>query len=190
MITREHSKTYLKIRNEEGTKAAGVYAQSVFKPFGWALEDNPTNEEYSAAWEAIKRDYEVQHRAELAAIEERATLKKAEEKKAAAEKKKSQASIKKTCDALLCKHGMRLIDREASFLNNIKTKRKLTEKQEKWLRDIAKKFDHEISGDFQRKASSNVQRVSNCQHEDLGSLGYTHGTTVVCPFCGQLAEVW
>lgn len=31
---------------------------------------------------------------------------------------------------------------------------------------------------------------SSCQHEDLGSLGYKHGDTVICPFCGKLAEVW
>lgn len=31
---------------------------------------------------------------------------------------------------------------------------------------------------------------SECQHEDLGSLGYKHGTTVKCPFCNQMAEVW
>jgi len=31
---------------------------------------------------------------------------------------------------------------------------------------------------------------NECQHEDLGSLGYVHGETVICPFCGKNAEVW
>ena len=29
-----------------------------------------------------------------------------------------------------------------------------------------------------------------CEHSDLGSLGYAHGTTVNCPNCGKKAEVW
>lgn len=31
---------------------------------------------------------------------------------------------------------------------------------------------------------------SDCQHEDLGSLGYRHGDIVICPHCGKRAEVW
>lgn len=29
-----------------------------------------------------------------------------------------------------------------------------------------------------------------CEHEDLGSMGYTHGDVVKCPYCGAQAEVW
>jgi hypothetical protein len=32
--------------------------------------------------------------------------------------------------------------------------------------------------------------IGGCDHEDLGSLGYIHGSTVKCPFCGNMAEVW
>lgn len=30
----------------------------------------------------------------------------------------------------------------------------------------------------------------NCDHGDLGSLGYSHGSKVKCPNCGQITEVW
>jgi len=29
-----------------------------------------------------------------------------------------------------------------------------------------------------------------CDHPDLGSLGYAHGSIVKCPYCGAQAEVW
>jgi hypothetical protein len=32
--------------------------------------------------------------------------------------------------------------------------------------------------------------TARCEHEDLASLGYTHGSTVKCPHCGQAAQVW
>ena len=33
---------------------------------------------------------------------------------------------------------------------------------------------------------------NECEHEDLGSLGYStdFGEKVVCPYCGSLVEVW
>jgi hypothetical protein len=39
-------------------------------------------------------------------------------------------------------------------------------------------------------STSRQSDSESCQHEDLGSLGYTHGSTVKCPNCGKLAEVW
>lgn len=39
----------------------------------------------------------------------------------------------------------------------------------------------------ERKASA---AQGKCEHEDLGSLGYKHGTFVRCPNCGQTVEVW
>ena len=30
----------------------------------------------------------------------------------------------------------------------------------------------------------------NCEHEDLGSMGYKHGSIVKCPFCEKMAVVW
>ena len=45
---------------------------------------------------------------------------------------------------------------------------------------------------IERKAKKAIKkRVSNsCEHGDLGSLGYKHGSIVTCPYCGQRAEVW
>lgn len=31
---------------------------------------------------------------------------------------------------------------------------------------------------------------TDCQHDDLGSLGYQHGSIVECPFCFKNCEVW
>ncbi len=38
---------------------------------------------------------------------------------------------------------------------------------------------------YKKRNSKNI-----CNHEDLGSLGYTHGEKVKCPHCGELAIVW
>jgi hypothetical protein len=48
------------------------------------------------------------------------------------------------------------------------------------------KKSHERSKANAKKRTAKI----NCEHEDLGSLGYKHGETVTCPNCGQLAEVW
>lgn len=31
---------------------------------------------------------------------------------------------------------------------------------------------------------------SGCEHDDLGSFGYTHGSIVICPSCQKRTEVW
>lgn len=38
--------------------------------------------------------------------------------------------------------------------------------------------------------SSSNNKKNDCDHADLGSLGYEHMTTVKCPICGEMAEVW
>ena len=38
--------------------------------------------------------------------------------------------------------------------------------------------------------SRKVSKNYHCDHGDLGSMGYQHGTTVKCPDCGELVEVW
>lgn len=40
------------------------------------------------------------------------------------------------------------------------------------------------------KSKSRSINKNHCEHGDLGSSGYAHGSTVRCPHCGQLAEVW
>jgi len=112
---------------------------------------------------------------------------------AAKEKRASTASIKTVVENVLNSDdsymGSSLSDYEKKFLNDIKTKRKLSEKQASWLRSIARKQGVEIKGDLSVKASKSSSYVS-CQHEDLGSMGYRHGDTVKCPNCGRMAEVW
>jgi len=33
-------------------------------------------------------------------------------------------------------------------------------------------------------------KKSDCEHADLGSLGYKHGDRVKCPCCGEMTYVW
>ncbi len=41
-----------------------------------------------------------------------------------------------------------------------------------------------------KKTESRKNNSVNCDHSDLGSVGYVHGDIVTCPNCGQRAEVW
>ena len=41
-----------------------------------------------------------------------------------------------------------------------------------------------------RKQRATEPKLSECTHDDLGSLGYIHGDIVNCPMCGQRTEVW
>lgn len=105
--------------------------------------------------------------------------------------KKPKNPISTTRAKLLKKKDL-LSPSEIGFITGLKGKRKLTQKQENWLRDIAKKVNVEIVGEFENRLSKKEKfnAVNNCEHEDLGSLGYTHGTYVKCPYCGQMAQVW
>ena len=104
--------------------------------------------------------------------------------KAKREARKGKISIKKVCAELLLKSG--LSGSERVFLSDISNKRKLTVKQEKWFLAIAKN-NNVKAGEIERKTA---KIIANCNHDDLGSLGYTHGTIVKCPHCGNSAEVW
>ncbi len=62
----------------------------------------------------------------------------------------------------------------------------LIDKIEKSSDARCKKSHEAATKNFKEKTYSS----SRCEHEDLGSLGYRHGDTVTCPFCGKRAEVW
>ena len=62
---------------------------------------------------------------------------------------------------------------------------KLCEKANKVDSDKAKKSHEKAKVNYKKK-----KEASSCQHEDLGSLGYKHGSIVTCPHCGKKAEVW
>lgn len=105
-------------------------------------------------------------------------------------------NIKKVCEQILAKIDENDLTRyrELKFLNDIKSKVKLTEKQGKWLRDLAKKENVSCIGNIDYKQNKQPTRKrfmnNDCEHDDLGSLGYKHGTIVNCPFCGKRTEVW
>ena len=61
----------------------------------------------------------------------------------------------------------------------------LVEKAEKVSSEVASKSHAKTA----EKAKARDSKVS-CDHGDLGSLGYKHGSTVRCPNCGQMAQVW
>lgn len=102
-------------------------------------------------------------------------------------KNEKKASLKTVCAELLKRS---LSDTERGFIAGLQSKRKLTERQESWLRAIAEKNGVAIKGYIDRKAGAGKPITQHCQHEDLGSLGYAHGSTVTCPHCGAQAEVW
>lgn len=41
-----------------------------------------------------------------------------------------------------------------------------------------------------KKKNRVVKSHEKCDHADLGSRGYVHGTWVKCPICGEMCEVW
>jgi hypothetical protein len=72
----------------------------------------------------------------------------------------------------------------------------ITDKDELKFKDLVEKIEKSDSkkarASHEKTAAKAKQRYSKskCTHDDLGSLGYRHGTTVKCPHFGQMAEVW
>lgn len=134
-VTQEQIDRFKKILKVSGSRAA----QEALRPELDAAGFDAT--ERMQAWNVMKADmYQEQ--------EDEAKAKKAQKKAAA----KASPSIKKTCEAILAKSFM-FNDRELSFLGDIKTRRKLTEKQNSWLVSLANKASVEISGSFDLKTT-------------------------------------
>lgn len=166
---KEQVKKYNEIRKTEGSKAANDFAAK----FVYSLDlDTP------AARGKIWAEFKAEEKAEAAA----------QERKEKAEKRAKTAKLKSICEAVL--KSVSLSEYERKFLNDIKTKRKLTEKQANWLHDLAGKANVEIVGEIQIRGSRSTSVHHNCDHGDLGSLGYRHGEFVKCPHCGTMTEVW
>lgn len=100
----------------------------------------------------------------------------------------NKRTVGKVVKEIIAKKGNSLNARECQFLDSIKNKRTLTEKQNKWLLDIAKAAG--VSGPTIEVKPSKNSRAIDCDHGDLGSLGYIHGSIVKCPGCGSMVEVW
>ena len=147
-----------------------------------------TPAERGAIWDMFKQ--QTRQEKDLAAKQKARELRK--EKREAAAKR---ASIKDICKQALARGCIKdvLSENEKKFLNDIGTKRKLTERQKNWLLNIASRLRIEVKGEIQTRASRSAHFPAStkyCEHEDLGSFGYAHGTIVTCPNCGAAAEVW
>jgi len=79
-------------------------------------------------------------------------------------------------------------DYDSRFIKDIAAKSKLTSKQHNYLCKVAAKSGYSMPEKTIRKKK--INQISKCDHQDLGSLGFTHGDTVKCPFCGKMAVVW
>lgn len=86
----------------------------------------------------------------------------------------------------LKKYDDRSYTYDKRFLEDIANKKALTSKQHNYLCKVALKFNYHMP----EKKIRITATETICEHHDLGSLGYTHGDTVECPFCGKMAEVW
>lgn len=92
--------------------------------------------------------------------------------------------------------------KEVGFLENMRDSEKITTKQAEWLIALLAKAGFQYDMDFLednfvvRASKPKTQKKPRktkkeyCDHGDLGSMGYRHGDTVICPFCGERAEVW
>ncbi|HNL81437.1 MAG TPA: hypothetical protein PKL69_13970, partial [Agitococcus sp.] len=134
-VTQEQVERYNAIRLAEGDKKAQEVLKSEMDDLGF----NST--ERMHAWDALKAQSYQEQKDAVAA-----------EKAAKKAEKAAKPSIKQIAEAVIAKSFL-FNQREQQFLNDIKTKRKLTEKQESWLRTLAEKADIEIIGDFDNRKS-------------------------------------
>ena len=171
---------YNELRKTQGYKAAQLFASTYITSLNL-----PTPAERGRVWDQFKAEEREESQGNK---KKEATAKRKTQREA----RKNKASIKSVCASILNNRTtlgfIQLSPSESQFLTDISTKRKLTEKQAKWLRDLAVKTNVAINGEITIRESKSTQ--VSCGHEDLGSLGYRHGDTVKCPHCGAMAEVW
>lgn len=133
IVTQEQIAKYNEIRLVSGDKVA----QETLRAEMDALGFNST--ERMHAWDALKaKSYQEQKDA----VDAENAAKKAA--------KAAKASIKKTCEQIIAKSAL-FNQRELSFLNDIKTCRKLSAKQNSWLLVLAEKASVKINGSFDIK---------------------------------------
>jgi len=133
IVTQEQIAKYNEIRVISGDKLAQETLRAEMDVLGF----NST--ERMHAWDALKaQSYQEQKDAVDAA------------KKAAKAAKAAKPSIKKTCEQIIAKSAL-FNQCELSFLNDIKTCRKLSVKQNSWLLALADKAAVKINGSFDIK---------------------------------------
>lgn len=88
-----------------------------------------------------------------------------------------EAKIKQICKSIMSSATINQLSlAETSFVSQITNKRKLSEKQAKWLERIALKTTVTIEGEIPLKAYDRLNTtIDHCDHQDLGSLGFQHG---------------
>ncbi len=192
MISKEQIENFETIFLGKGADSAFDYAKNIVEntPHSTGIERGSILNSIKPECFTSKAVRDVFMKAQSEVINNFFESQRAKEKAVKKAKKNNTASIKKTCESILeLRLRFILSANECKFLNDIKTKRKLTFKQAKWLSALARERSVEIKGEFALKETK-IKGLVNCQHEDLGSLGYRHGDTVKCPHCGKMAEVW
>ena len=145
------------------------------------LDSNKANADLSKFFETHLKDVPNKILGEIRS-EARTRALSAERELSAIEK------TRKCYTEVLAKFGD-LTNSEKSFIISISGRSTLTTKQKLWLKKISEKVG--VSWDYRPTATfHSASSKSSCQHEDLGSLGYKHGTRVKCLHCGSLADVW
>jgi hypothetical protein len=132
---------YNRLRKEANQAEADKFATSIISIPGRSIPDR------AEIWAKFK--------AELNA--ELASAKKEQNKQS---KKANNTSIKKSVEAVLA-YSASFNDKEIKFLNDIKTKRKLTEKQINWLHALAKRVYVEINSQIECKLSKQESTVQD-----------------------------
>jgi len=178
MITLEMQNRYAELTNE--AKAKGMtdhevrqYASAHFSDIIATIEDR---RERGQAWNKLSEVLNAQ-------INE----KRLADNRAKRQKASSKRTINKVATELLATNMLNI--KELSFVKSIQKKRSLTERQSKWFNDICKARNIELA-EYNMKESRYSSDYIKCDHADLGSLGYRHGHTVICPFCNREAVVW
>lgn len=140
-ITSEHAAEYEKIASSSGKAEADKYASEIIAGMGLT-----TPAERGSAWEAIRKSYSEASKAQ----EEEAQK---ADRKAKREAAKNRRTPSKVVSEILGSGRISLSRRESEFLDSIKSKRVLSEKQAKWLDDLAGRASVEGLKDVKLKSA-------------------------------------
>ena len=166
-LTQDHINLFNAMRKKRGLKKTSEHFAPIVKSLGLDMPGR------SKAWGLLTAESKSEP---------------APQKKA---RKQGKTQIGKISDAIIASQ-IELSENSLDFLKSIAKKRKLTVKQSAYLKSLAAKAHVVITDEI---AISGTKQIVNtyghrCDHSDLGSIGYTHGTTVRCPHCGTMTNVW
>lgn len=176
MLTQDHIDNFNRTRKEFSLKLAEDNFKEILKTFD-NIEGSENLQKRKEIWKTLLAEHHGEKNAE---IQKRET--------AAAKREERSRYVNKLCELVLSS-STTFSDRESRFLNDIKNKKTLTEKQASWLTALADRSSVSIERKIPLRGVKKYQRVQ-CDHEDLGSRGYQHGDYVKCPDCGKMTHVW